>query len=142
MFTYCMPTGNNATTFYPDLVYGSTSTDPGVTPKKAWGYQVCPSTTVAPNATADVPHIILKLTTVEYVDDPLAKTTKYVTVTKYIDGNNTPITEFKRGNVYRIQNLTFTHNDATDQPYQENITVIATVTVAPWVINNISPDWN
>lgn len=142
MFTYCMPTGNNATTFYPDLAYGSTSTDPGVTPKKAWGYQVCPSTTVAPNATADVPHIILKLTTVEYVDNPLAKTTKYVTVTKYIDGNNAPITEFKSGNVYRIQKLTFTHNDATDQPYQENITVIATVTVAPWVINNINPDWN
>lgn len=142
MLTYCAPTGGNAMTFYPDVNNGSTSTDPGVTPKMAWGYQVCPSTAFVPNATADVPHIILKLTNVEYVDNPLAETTKYVTVTKYIDSNGAAVTEFKRGNVYRIQNLTFTHNEATDQPYQENITVIATISVAPWIINNLNPDWN
>lgn len=142
MVTYCTPTGAAALSFYPDLTNGSTSTDPAVNPKKAWGYQVVPSTTVALGSTADVPHIILQLTGVTYVDNPLGQTTQYVTVTKYKDASNNPVTEFKRGNVYRIQNLTFTHNEATNQPYQANITVTATVTVAPWVINNINPDWN
>lgn len=142
MATYCTPTGTAALSFYPDLTYGSTSTDPTVTPKRAWAYQVVPSTTVALGSTADVPHIILQLTEVTYFDNPLGQTTQYVTVTKYKDVNNNPVTEFKRGNVYRIQNLTFTHNEATNQPYQANITVTATVTVAPWVINNINPDWN
>lgn len=142
MVTYCTPTGAIGLTFYPDPTNGSTSTDPAVTPKRAWGYQIVPSTTVAVGAPADVPHIILKLTEVEYLDNPLGQTTQYVTVTKYKDGSDNPVTEFKRGNVYRISNLTFTHNEATNQPYEKNITVTATVSVAPWVINNITPDWN
>lgn len=142
LVTYCTPTGSAALSFYPDLTNGSTSTDPAVTPQKAWGYQVCPSTTVVAGAPADVPHLILKLTEVTYVDNPLGLATKYVTVTKYMDGSNNPVTEFQKGNVYRIKNLTFTHNEATNQPYEKNITVTATVTVAPWVINNVNPDWN
>lgn len=142
MVTYCTPTGAAALSFYPDLSDGATSTDPGVTPKKAWGYQVVPSNTLVVGQPADVPHIILKLTEVTYTDNPLGQTTQYVTVTKYKDDQGVAVPEFKRGNVYRIKNLTFTHNEATNQPYQANITVTATVTVAPWVINNINPDWN
>lgn len=139
--TYCTPTGGTALSFYPDLVNGSTSTDPAVIPKKAWGYQVCPST-VPVGAVGDVPHLILKLTEVAYNDNPLGLSTKYITVTKYKDASNNPVLEFKKGNVYRIQNLTFTHNETTNQPYEQNITVTATVSVAPWVINNVNPDWN
>lgn len=142
MLTYCTPTGAAALSFYPDLTNGSTSTDPGLTPRQAWGYQVVPSTTVPVGTAADVPHIILKLTEVDYVNNPFGADVKYVTVTKYKDDQGNPVPEFKRGNVYRIQNLTFTHNEATNQPYEENITVTATVTVAPWVINNLTPDWN
>lgn len=141
MVTYCNPTGGTALSFYPDLTNGSTSTDPGLTPKQAWGYQICPSTTVIGTAT-DVPHIILKLTEVTYNDNPLGLQTKYVTVTKYKDDLGNPIAEFKRGNVYRINNLVFSHNESTNQPYEKNITVTATVLVAPWVINTINPDWN
>ncbi|MDD3037381.1 hypothetical protein [Bacteroides sp.] len=140
--TYCTPLGANALSFYPDPTNGSTSTDPAVTPKKAWGYQICPSTTVPAGSAADVPHIILKLTDVTYVDNPLGLTTQYVTVTKYKDDLGNPVPEFKKGNVYRIKNLTFTHNEATNQPYETNISVTATVSVAPWVINNVNPDWN
>lgn len=142
MVTYCAPAGAAALSFYPDLTLGSTSTDPGVTPKLAWGYQVVPSITVPVGNTPDVPNIILKLTDVDYVNDPFGSSTKYVTVTKYKDDQGNAVLEFKRGNVYRIQNLIFTHNQATNQPYEENITVTATVTVAPWVINNLNPDWN
>lgn len=140
--TYCTPTGGAALSFYPDMTNGATSTDPGVLPKKAWGYQVCPSTTVAPGAAADVPHIILKLTEVAYQDNPLGLTTQYITVTKYKDDANNAVSEFKRGQVYRIKNLTITHSEATNQPYERNITVTATVSVAPWVINNLTPDWD
>lgn len=141
MVTYCTPTSTGMT-FYPDPTNGSTNTDPAVVPKKVWGYQICPSTTVPAGTPADVPHLILKLTEVTYDDNPLGATTLYVTVTKYKDEQNNPVTEFKRGNIYRIQNLIFTHNEATNQPYEKNITVTATVTVAPWVINNVTPDWN
>lgn len=142
MLTYCTPSGAVALSFYPDLTNGSTSTDPGLTPKQAWGYQVAPSNTVAVGSAADVPHVILKLTEVNYVDNPFGLKTQYVTVTKYKDDLGVAVNEFKRGNVYRIKNLTFTHNEATNQPYEKNITVTATVTVAPWVINDINPDWN
>lgn len=141
MVTYCTP-ASAGLSFYPDPTDGSTTTIPTVTPKQAWGYQLVPSTTVPAGTAPDVPHIILKLTDVEYLDNPLGLTTQYVTVTKYKDELDNPILEFKRGNVYRIKNLTFTHDESSNQPYEENITVTATVTVAPWVINNINPDWN
>lgn len=140
--TYCTPVGAAALIFYPDPTNGSTSTNPGVTPKLAWAYQVCPSTTVAVGSPADVPHLILKLTEVAYVNNPLGLPTQYLTVTKYKDDQGAPVTEFKRGNVYRIQNLVFSANESTNQPYEKNINVTATVTVAPWVINNVNPDWN
>lgn len=141
LVTHCMPT-SNGTSFYPDQTNGATSIDPGVTPKKAWGYQVCPSTTAVAGAPADVPHLILKLTEVQYNDSPMGLPTQYVTVTKYKDDGGVPVTEFQRGNVYRIKNLIFTYNEATGQPYERNITVTATVSVAPWVVNNVNPDWD
>ena len=52
-----------------------------------------------------------------------------------------PILEFKRGNIYRITDLKFTHINASDKPYEQNMLVTVTVTVEPWIINNITPDW-
>lgn len=140
MVNFCSPLASGLT-FYPDPTNGATNTDPAVTPKKAWAYQIVPSTTVPVGTAADVPHLILKLTEVTYNDNPLGLTTQYITVTKYKDNSGNPISEFKRGNVYRIENLVFTHNEATNQPYEKNISVTATVSVAPWVINTMTPDW-
>lgn len=141
MVTYCTPT-TSAMSFYPDATNGATHIDPALTVKKAWAFQVCPSTTPVQGAPADVPHLIFKLTEVKYVGNDLGKSTQYLTVTKYKDTSNNPVTEFLRGNVYRIQNLIFSYEDATNVPYEENITVTATVSVEPWVINDINPDWN
>lgn len=140
MCDYCTPIAAGLT-FYPTSTNGATNTNPGVNPKQAWAYQVCPSLTFTTGTPADVPHLILKLTEVKYVSNDLGKTTLYVTVTKYKDSSNNPVNEFKRGNVYRIENLVFTHNESTAQPYEENITVTATVSVKPWTINSINPDW-
>lgn len=141
MVNYCTPQGNPALIFYPDATHGSTSTDPADT--KVWAYQVCPSTTVLPTEAADVPHIILKLTEVDYVAPELTNPVQYVTVTKYTNVNSgAAITGFQRGNVYRIENLTFSHVQATDKPYDKDIVVTATVSVAKWVVNFVEPDWN
>ncbi|MEG2125936.1 MAG: hypothetical protein RRY72_00460 [Bacteroides sp.] len=140
MVTFCTPAAAGLS-FYPDKTIGSTSTAPTATPVSAWGYQIVPSTAGA--TVMDVPHIILKLTDVTYSEaNPLNNPTQYITVTKYKDDSGAVISEFKRGNVYRIQNLLFTHNEATNQPYEKNISVTATVTVVPWVVNNVNPDWN
>lgn len=140
MADYCTPTSAGLT-FYPDPTNGATTTNPAVTPKKAWAYQVCPSLTFTTGTPADVPHLILKLTEVAYVNNDLGKPIQYVTVMKYKDSGGNPVNEFKPGNVYRIENLIFTHNEATAQPYEENITVTATVSVKPWTINIIKPGW-
>lgn len=138
MVTYCNPT-NSALSFYPDVTNGATDIDPTVTPKKAWAFQISPSNIVP--GVADVPHIILRLTDVEYDFNPLGLPIQYVTVTKYKDQDGNPIMAFNRANVYRITNLIFTHNEATNKPYEQDISVTAVVTVAPWTINEIEPDW-
>ncbi len=141
---YCTPTSAGLS-FYPDQNNGSTVTPPVTNPKPAWAYQVCPSTVPTTGQTtpvADIPHIILKLTEVQYVNNPLGATTLYVVVSKYKNSvTNDNILEFKRGNVYRIENLIFTQTQATNKPYDSNISVTCNVTVEPWVINTINPVW-
>ena len=133
---YCTPL-KSSLIFYPNVTTGSTDEAPDDSDKSAWAYQVCPAATAA-----DLPHLIFKLTDVEYVSNEFAKAEEYLTVTKYktIDGD--PITAFERGNVYRIEDLTFTHENATPKPYEKNVTVTATVTVKPWKLNMINPDWD
>lgn len=141
---YCTPTIAGLS-FYPDVTNGATVTPPVAVTKPAWAYQVCPSTVPTAGQTTpvgDIPHIILKLTEVQYVNNPLGATTLYVVVTKYKNSvTNDNILEFKRGNVYRIDNLIFNQTQATNKPYDSNITVSCSVTVKPWVINSISPVW-
>lgn len=141
---YCTPAASGLS-FYPDVANGATVTPSSSTPKPVWAYQVCPSTEPVAGQTtpvADIPHIILKLTDVEYVNNPLGATTLYVVVSKYKDsGTNNNILEFKRGNVYRIENLVFNQTQATNKPYDSNISVTCSVTVKPWVINTINPVW-
>ncbi len=141
---YCTPT-TAGLSFYPDAANGSTIVPPIAVPKPAWAYQVCPSTVPASGQTTpvgDIPHIILKLTEVEYVNNPLGAKTLYVVVTKYKNSvTNDNILEFKRGNVYRIDNLVFNQTQATNKPYDTNISVTCSVTVKPWVINSVNPVW-
>lgn len=141
---YCAPLASGLS-FYPDVTNGATVIPPVTTPKPAWAYQVCPSTVPASGQTTpvgDIPHIILKLTEVQYVNNPLGATTLYVVVSKYKDSTtNDNILEFKRGNVYRINNLVFNQTQATGKPYDSNISVTCSVTVKPWVINTINPVW-
>lgn len=140
---YCTPT-TSGLSFYPDATNGATVV-PTTVPKLTWAYQVCPSSAPASGQTTpvgDIPHIILKLTDVKYVSNDLGAATLYVVVSKYKNTlSNENILEFKRGNVYRIENLIFNQTQATQKPYDNNITVTCGVSVKPWVINSISPVW-
>lgn len=141
---YCTPS-TTGLSFYPDETNGATTTAPTTSPSKSWAYQVCPSSALPDGQTtpvADIPHIILKLTNVSYVNNQEGATTLYVVVTKYKDATtNENILEFKRGHVYRINNLIFTQEQAVNKPYDGNISVTCTVTVKPWTINSILPVW-
>ena len=142
MVTHCTPS-NLGLVFYPNLTTGSSTVAPSpTTENNVWGYQICPSTTVGVGAPADVPHLILKLTEVELEGGlGLVNPTQYITIEKYKDNLGDPILEFKRGNVYSISSLEFTHTQASEKPYVTNISVEVTVTVEPWVINEITPDF-
>lgn len=141
---YCTPT-TAGLIFFPETTNGATIIPPVGVTKPAWAYQVCPSTVPASGQTTpvgDIPHIILKLTEVQYVNNPLGATTLYVVVSKYKNSlTNDNILAFKRGNVYRIDNLIFNQTQATNKPYDSNIAVTCNVTVKPWVINSINPVW-
>ena len=133
---YCNP-ANSSLIFYPSTTTGSTSNVPTDLVAPAWAYQVCPTATPA-----DLPHLIFKLEDVDYVSNEFANEVEYLTVTKYQTEDNVAITAFERGNVYRIKDLKFTHENATPKPYEKNVTVTATVTVDPWVLNTMIPDWD
>lgn len=131
---YCSPSSSSLE-FYPSTTTGATPTDPA--DGSVWAYQVCPTATAA-----DLPHLIFKLTDVDYKSNSDAAAVEYLTVTKYQTAGGDPITAFERGNVYRITDLVFTHENATPKPYEKNIIVTATVTVDPWVLNTMVPDWD
>ena len=131
---YCTPPTPDLM-FYPSTTTGSTNVEPA--DKPAWAYQVCPAA-----IGADLPHLIFKLEDVDYRSNPDAAATEYLTVTKYQTEVGAPITAFERGNVYRIKELKFTHENATPKPYEKNVTVTATVTVDAWVLNTMVPDWD
>lgn len=141
---YCTPQ-NTGTIFYPDQTYGATTTDPGSSSNLSWAFQVSPSTKPASGQTtpvADLPHIILQLTNVVYQGDTDGPTTLYVVVSKFkTNPGNVSVLQFDRGNVYRIEDLVFSQSQATSKPYDSNITVTCTVTVSPWTINLINPEW-
>lgn len=139
---YCAPV-DSGLVFYPDATYGATIAAPSSGTPLSWAYQICPSSALPDGQitpVADIPHIVLKLTNVKYVNNEDGKSTLYVVVSKYKE-DNTTVKQFKRGHVYRISNLTFSQNMATNKPYDTNIQVTANVTVKPWVITMINPEW-
>ncbi|MFR9649416.1 MAG: hypothetical protein SNJ33_04655 [Rikenellaceae bacterium] len=127
------------TTFYPSTTTTTSTTQEDST--LSWAYQVVPNTATDDGAT-ELPHIILKLSNISYVDSSTSSTTRYVTVANYKSASGSSITSFKGGNIYRITSLEFSNAQATDKPYVENISVTATVTVTPWVVSEITPDWS
>lgn len=141
MVTHCSPT-TTGPIFYPDTNKGSGGTVPDVGTNDVWGYQICPSVTSGVGADADVPTLILKLSEIKDGTNLSADNfTQYITVENYKNSDGGRILEFKRGNVYRIANLEFNHSNASVKPYRSNISVTATVTVTPWTINNITPEF-
>ncbi|MCC8173773.1 MAG: hypothetical protein LIO65_05140, partial [Odoribacter sp.] len=84
-----------------------------------------------------VPHIIIRLTNV--VDGTgAALGTRYVTVRGYTASTG-EVTTFVRNTIYRIANLAFTDEDISPIPEPEFMDLWVSVTVADWILINVSP---
>lgn len=107
--------------------------------------------TVAANMTwarqlfaGEVPHIVVKLTGVKYGSDDASAhgVIKYLTITSYKDSDKAPLEKVAAGKVYKISEIVFNGNDLTDIPYQTTKTIEATVEIAAWTAENITPEFN
>ncbi len=139
MVDYFAPAAGS-TSFYPHPT--DQISDTSYSASTMWTYHVVPSSpTQGSDDAPDTPHIIIKLTDVEYVSDATQQPVQYITVDRFKTTAGDPITEFTPGSVYRINSLSFSNENATDKPYADNISVEAKVTVMPWIINEVEPDW-
>ena len=76
-------------------------------------------------------------------DDASAQgVTKYLTITNYRDSNKALLQGVAAGKVYKISEIVFNGNDLTDIPYQTTKTIEATVSIAAWTAENITPEFN
>lgn len=92
----------------------------------------------------EVPHIVVRLTGVKYESDDASAqgVTKYLTITNYRDSNKALLQGVAAGKVYKISEIVFNGNDLTDIPYQTTKTIEATVSIAAWTAENITPEFN
>lgn len=107
--------------------------------------------TVAENTTwarqlfaGEVPHIVVRLTGVKYESDAddAQGVIKYLTITHYRNSNGALLPGVEAGKVYKIDEIVFNGNDLTDIPYQTTKTIEATVSIAAWTAENITPEFN
>lgn len=121
-----------------------------------WGYPVLAGDgTPIEGFSNDVAHIVIKLNV--SFDKDLTKTEpdgttvtipagqkreKYLTIINYYtDANQTQkLEKFVRGDVYKIEDLTFDIKDLTDVPYEGTKSVSATVTVLAWNPVPVTPE--
>lgn len=121
-----------------------------------WGYPVLAGDgTPIEGFSNDVAHIVIKLNV--SFDKDLTKTEsdgttvtipagqkreKYLTVINYYtDANQTQkLEKFVRGDVYKIEDLTFDIKNLTDVPYEGTKSVSATVTVLAWNPVPVTPE--
>lgn len=115
------------------LTYGPTN---GV-----WAYHVAPVD--ASTDATKTPQIVLHLTDVVFGTSAADSQASdfdnlYVPIVGFKD-NSGAITEFKRGNVYRIESLEFNRTHTKTDTDPSEITLTATVTVLGWEINTVNP---
>ncbi len=137
--TVCAPV-ESALKFYPSQETGATSTQGN--DELVWAYNITPSSnTEVGVVSADIPHIILRLTDVEYVNRPTGSTEQYVVVTGYRNSDGTTLEGFENGCVYRITDLAFEYDNATNNPYDPKSEVMVTVSVKPWSVTEVLPNF-
>lgn len=96
---------------------------------KVWAHQV---------VSGGLPRFIVHLSDVKYqINDGNVDTAEedlYITIAGYKD-----ITEFERGKIYKVGNLSFTYYDLFDTPNPDNLTLTVYVTVEDWVLVDAEP---
>ncbi|MCC8143964.1 MAG: hypothetical protein LUD02_11435 [Tannerellaceae bacterium] len=114
-----------------------------------WAYNLFPG--VGTNTTnKDVPHIIIRLSNIQYADGTTATGPKYLTVKGY---NGNKLFFFVKGNVYSISNLQFNSTNLTDKltvpdpgtdpginPGTDPKEVDVDITVISWIVQSVIAD--
>lgn len=108
-----------------------------------FGYNMFP----AVNA-SNLPNVVVAVRDVMYISDDSGSESlldggglKYITITDYFTdaAKNTPLTQFKNGNVYGIEKLLFGLEDLGDEPYTKAKNVAVTISITPWTYQHIYP---
>lgn len=108
-----------------------------------FGYNMFP----AVNA-SNLPNVVVAVRDVMYISDDSGSESlldggglKYITITDYFTdaAKNTPLTQFKNGNVYGIESLLFGLKDLGDEPYTKAKNVAVTISITPWTYQQIYP---
>lgn len=108
-----------------------------------FGYNLFPAV-----GQANLPNVVVAVKDVMYISDDSGSESlldggglKYITITDYFTdpAKNTPLTQFKNGNVYGIQSLLFGLEDLGDEPYTKAKNVAVTISITPWTYQQIYP---
>lgn len=113
-----------------------------------WGYQVFPlatatGTTIDEEAQSKVPHVILRITNPRSDNYVYPSETMFLTVKKFVtdDENETEVTEFLEGKVYKISNIRFGGEHLSARPeVSSSSEITVTVTVKTWEEAAIKPE--
>lgn len=109
-----------------------------------WAYNIAPVKGVidatATEPVVNVPNIIFALDDMVYKTGYVqpADIRHYIKVSNYTDGTN-PVTEFKRGFVYRVSTVLFNQTNNKNVFNPEDIDLIATLQILPWEYQPLTP---
>lgn len=108
-----------------------------------FGYNLFPAV-----GEANLPNVVVAIKDVVYISDDAGSETqldngavKYITISNYYtdSGHNTALDQFKNANVYGIETLLFGLEDLGDTPYTKAKNVAVTITITPWIYQQIYP---
>jgi hypothetical protein len=108
---------------------------------KVWAYNVFPTSESAAN-NANVPHIIIKLSSVTFTDSGTGAqntlTNQYLTIAKIMtQGGSATVNAFLPNNSYTFNDIVFDYSKLSPLPEATEIDVLVTVDLIKWTDNSV-----
>jgi hypothetical protein len=121
--------------------YSSTGTPPAATPlvsTKVWAYNL-----LAPALAGYFPHVVIKITNIDVVDDATngayENGTWYLTIANVQVNGTGAYLPFLKGNIYRLEDVAFTLSDLGSVPELTTKKVTVAVSVTAWAPQTVTP---
>jgi hypothetical protein len=113
---------------------------------KVWAYNVFPTSTSAAN-NANVPHVIVKLSSVTFTDSgdgdgvtPTVLTDQFLTIANIKRAGGALLNAFEANNSYTFDNIAFDFTNLSDYPEVTELDILVTVKLLPWTDNPVEWD--